>query len=1072
MPLLTKENLDPNTFPYYDYNVFLRGRTYFTEGRVTILNFTGQTAACRVRDDQGNYTVSLSAETKTQVKTDCDCAQFARMRMCKHVLASVMAVRDYITREASNQWEYRLKMALESTPRRKAAASTRRKYAIFFALQREKLYNDEYSFRLFPFRISSQDWAEVRTLEGLIQQEKNERLEKDRSWAHAAESVISPLNFEDVVNAPMEGVYLYNMMQKLGGYSYGLAEFTSYLPMMAKIDLPVFLLGARNGFKERLILLSEPVKIEAALAFDGQNYSLQAGLNLNQETFTTIKGSLQVLSTNPAWALAGRYILPIQNPEALSFLNFFPLVIPARDEQDFREKYLHTIVERVPIKGDVVSWEDVEETPVPRLYLRDEEGVLRAALRFGYGRYEVEGNPKADALTLLDLPGAWGMARIHRQLEQENEYYQLLAQAKYGLKRASSPQPSGTFELRSKVHPLDFLLHSIPQLTQAGFEIFGEESLKTARINRSKPTISLNITSGVDWFDVNTIVRYGDQEVNFHEIRRALLKRERFIKLADGSIGQIPEEWLKRYKALFDLGEETADGLRVHDYHLPLVDTLLQDADEQHIAADYQQRKQALSSFESIQPQPVPQGFNGELRAYQKAGVDWLYFLYEYSFGGCLADDMGLGKTIQVLAYLQLMKEKGLLNGPSLLVVPKSLIANWMREAERFTPGLSMIEFVGNTRKKDLTVFANVDVVLTTYGTMLRDIEFLRACPFFYTILDESQNIKNPLSQSSKAARLLRAQHRLVMTGTPVENNTFELWSQFAFLNPGLLGNMEYFRREFATPIESHTDEDTSQLLKRLVYPFILRRTKEQVAPELPEQTERVLYTDLGPAQRKLYNHTRDYYRGLLMGMIDDEGMDQARMKILEGLLRLRQICIHPALVDSSYHGDSAKFELLLETLETLHSEGHKALIFSQFVQTLHLLQEELNARKIRYTYLDGQTNDRQKQVDIFQTDLSIPFFLISLKAGGVGLNLTAADYVIHIDPWWNPAVEMQAADRAHRIGQDKPVFVYKIIARDSVEEKILKLQEHKKELVDQLISAEGSFFKSITRDDVKTIFS
>jgi non-specific serine/threonine protein kinase len=348
----------------------------------------------------------------------------------------------------------------------------------------------------------------------------------------------------------------------------------------------------------------------------------------------------------------------------------------------------------------------------------------------------------------------------------------------------------------------------------------------------------------------------------------------------------------------------------------------------------------------------------------------------------------------------------------------------------------------------------------------------LRGFTFLYAILDESQAIKNPLAQSSKAARLLNAQHRLVMTGTPVENNTFELWSQFAFLNPGLLGNIDYFKREFAAPIESRESEETVQVLRKLIYPFILRRTKEQVAPELPSRTERILYTDMEPAQHKLYVHTRDYYRGLLMGIIDKEGINDARMKILEGLLRLRQICIHPALMEPAYRGESAKFVLLLETLHTLRAEGHKVLVFSQFVQSLHLLRKELDAHEIPYAYLDGQTLDRQEQVDLFQNDRGVPFFLISLRAGGVGLNLTAADYVIHLDPWWNPAVEMQAADRAHRIGQDKPVFIYKIIARDSVEEKILQLQEHKKELVDQLISSEGSFFKSITKNDVKALFS
>jgi non-specific serine/threonine protein kinase len=339
-------------------------------------------------------------------------------------------------------------------------------------------------------------------------------------------------------------------------------------------------------------------------------------------------------------------------------------------------------------------------------------------------------------------------------------------------------------------------------------------------------------------------------------------------------------------------------------------------------------------------------------------------------------------------------------------------------------------------------------------------------------MLDESQAIKNPQALTSKAARSLRANHRLVLTGTPVENSTMELWSQFAFLNPGLLGSMEYFKETFVNPIEKKNDEATAQFLRKMIYPFILRRTKDQVAPELPPRTERILYCDMEPAQRKLYNKLRDYYRGLLLGMIETDGMNHARMKVLEGLLRLRQVSNHPRLVEEKYRGESAKFELLIETLETLRAEGHKALVFSQFVQMLRLVRGALDARGIPYLYLDGRTHDRQERVDTFQNDPNYPFFLISLKAGGLGLNLTAADYVIHIDPWWNPAVEMQATDRTHRIGQDKPVFVYKMITRDSVEEKILRLQEHKKELVESLITTEGSFFKSLNEEDINVLFA
>lgn len=312
----------------------------------------------------------------------------------------------------------------------------------------------------------------------------------------------------------------------------------------------------------------------------------------------------------------------------------------------------------------------------------------------------------------------------------------------------------------------------------------------------------------------------------------------------------------------------------------------------------------------------------------------------------------------------------------------------------------------------------------------------------------------------------------MVLTGTPVENSTFELWSQFAFLNPGLLGNLEYFKSEFGNPIERQGDENASRYLRKMVYPFILRRTKEQVAPELPPRTERIIYADMEPAQRNLYNKTRDFYKAMLLGVIEEKGINNSRMKVLEGLLRLRQISNHPRLVKDDFRGTSAKFELLIDTLETIKSGGHKALIFSQFVQMLKIVRQELDHRKIPYEYLDGRTRKRQERVDTFQNKPEIPFFLISLKAGGVGLNLTAADYVIHVDPWWNPAVEMQATDRTHRIGQDKPVFVYKLITRGSVEEKILQLQDKKKTLVEQLITTENSFFKSLTAEDVAVLFS
>lgn len=1076
MPIITQETLESlNPYYYVDYKTVLKGQQLFRAHQARVIEFTGDRASFIVTEADADYAVGLQMLNKKQMAYECECAEFSKIHFCRHIVAAIQALSVYLDKEASNNWEYRLSLVMQNAPK-KGSGSQRPRYAILFGLEKTDFYS--YSrFSLKALVIKAADWSELKSLGNTVAAEAfNQLLEAVTSWRRYAQTPYQSLHPSGCINLPPEGVALTNLMTQSGRY-YD-TSFTNYLPMLAKLNAPLFRFdGTKLG--ERLQILSEPMEIELALAREGGlhgsgNFVLQAGLQVDGKMFTSVKESLDVISQDPAWVIAGRFLLPVKNPLSLPLLTTLPLTIPAGQEDKFREHYLRDIAERMPVKGDVIAWEDATGDPQPRLYLQDAEGTLRAILVFAYEEYEVQAQIQPEEVSVLDLPGSWGMVRVHRQVNREIEFYQLLSDPQYRLKRSGREYSQGTFELRARAHPFDFLMHSIPLLTKAGFEIFGEEKLKAGKINRNKPTISLSIRSGLDWFDLDAVVLYGDQSVALRDIRRALRKKENYIKLADGSIGQIPEEWLERYRHLFELAEETEDGagLRITDYHLPIVDALLDEAETAQVAPEFEQRRNRLRTFEHIQSQPIPEGFEGELRPYQKVGLDWLHFLHDYGFGGCLADDMGLGKTIQVLAFLQSLREQQKWEAACLLVVPKSLITNWQRETARFTPGLNFLVYLGNTRSKDTSAFGDYDIVITTYGTMLRDIETLRAYRFHYVILDESQAIKNPVALSSKAARLLNAEHRLVLTGTPVENNTFELWSQFTFLNPGLLGNLEYFKREFANPIESHKSEESAKLLRKLVYPFILRRTKEQVAPELPPRTERILYTDMEPVQKKLYNQTRDRYRGILMGMIEAEGLGNVRMKILEGLLRLRQICIHPALVEPSYRGEAPKFELLFDTLETLREENHKALVFSQFVETLKMVRKELDARRISYAYLDGKTIDRQSEVDRFQTDETVRFFLISLKAGGVGLNLTAADYVIHLDPWWNPAVEMQASDRAHRIGQDKPVFVYKIITRDTVEEKILVLQERKRELVQQLISEEESFFKSLSPDDVKILFS
>ncbi|MBN1757956.1 MAG: DEAD/DEAH box helicase, partial [Chitinispirillaceae bacterium] len=504
--------------------------------------------------------------------------------------------------------------------------------------------------------------------------------------------------------------------------------------------------------------------------------------------------------------------------------------------------------------------------------------------------------------------------------------------------------------------------------------------------------------------------------------------------------------------------------------HIGLAEALCDIADTWSSDELFRRKKEQLHTFKGVVPQSLPEGFCATLRDYQHAGYDWFYFLKEFRFGGCLADDMGLGKTVQTLALL--LREKQLGEGqPSIVVVPNSLLFNWQREAKKFSPAVNMLIYHGNNRHTYSDILYMADVVLTTYGTILRDSTRLQGIRFHYIILDEAQAIKNPSSRISKAIRMLQCNYRLALSGTPIENNLSELWSLVSFLNPGMVGSYSEFVKEFIKPVEKEMNEIRLDMLKKMVFPIILRRTKAQVAKDLPPKSEIVVYTEMLQRQRTMYDITRELFYGRIRDSLDRVGIEGTQMQLLEGMLRLRQICCHPRLYENSYADDSAKYQLLEEELHDAVSEGHRVLVFSQFVTALELLRERLRYTGLRSELLTGATHDRQKVVDRFQSGEGAPVFLISLKAGGTGLNLTAADYVFHLDPWWNPSVENQASDRAYRIGQTKPVFVYKLITQDSIEEWVLELQEKKRLLAGTIIQTESSFFKHLGRDDILHLF-
>jgi superfamily II DNA or RNA helicase len=586
----------------------------------------------------------------------------------------------------------------------------------------------------------------------------------------------------------------------------------------------------------------------------------------------------------------------------------------------------------------------------------------------------------------------------------------------------------------------------VRELLGHGWQIIAEG--KTWRIPQEK---QLLLTAGNDWFELQGGLTFNGEKIPLPQLLEALKADRDYVILGDGSYGILPLDWLVNYTMLSEFGAVEGEVIRFSKSQVHLLNALLEknlvDADAAAEAA--RQRLLAETRWEAMS---APEGFQGTLRHYQEIGLGWLRFLEKSGFGGCLADDMGLGKTIQVLALLQSRKNAGA-GRPTLLVLPRSLIFNWQQEAAKFTPGLQLHLHVGHDRMRRLPLMARADLVLTTYGTLRRDAAALRHFTFDYCILDEAQAVKNPGAAGAKAVRLIRADHRLAMTGTPVENSLGDLLSLFEFLNPGLLHYASVFKR-LGGQGRTLSPADAA-MLRQAVAPLILRRTKQQAAPELPPKTEQVVWCEMTPAQRHHYDELRHYYQGVLLKA--ESEMAPAKIEVLEALLRLRQAACHPGLIDEKYLASpSGKVEEVVERLAELIAEDHKVLVFSQFVRFLRHLQERLAALGIGGCYLDGQTIDRQGEVERFQTDPTAKVFLISLKAGGVGLNLTAADYVFLVDPWWNPAAENQAIDRAFRIGQTRQVFAYRFITRGTVEEKVLAMQAQKRAVADAIVRETG----------------
>lgn len=822
-----------------------------------------------------------------------------------------------------------------------------------------------------------------------------------------------------------------------------------------------------------------PVKLEI----------LQAEIQLNvfkKDPFYEITGELvfndisvpfkNVILRNECFVYSNNTFSFADHPDMLRIIKFFKanheiLLVHASKYEEFMQTVLSSLEQIIHINYSYIrqaTQAQIEEKNYHTeriIYLREQGNYIAITPVMKYGMAEV---PVYSKKQLFDTDQNGNPFKVNRNEHAEARFTSLIMQQHPEFEEQMSGYEYFYLH-RDKFLDESWFLTAFEIWQSEGIVILGFNELKNNKLNPHKAKINIRITSGLDWFNAKLKVSFGEKDAALKQLHRAIRNKSKFVQLDDGTLGMLPEEWIDRISAYFQAGEINEEMLRIPKINFTEVSALFE---KDVLSLEAQQEIDSYSfQFSSVKNIPqisAPDGLQAVLRDYQHAGLNWLSFLDGYNFGGCLADDMGLGKTVQIIAFILSQREK---RGQAthLVVVPTSLIFNWQEEISKFAPSLKVLVHYGAGRPKTSDHMSDYDIVLTSYGMLLSDIRFLKSFYFSCIFLDESQTIKNPDSERYKAARLLKSRNRFVLTGTPIENNTFDLYSQLSFACPGLLGSKQYFKDIYAVPIDKFEYSKRALELQQKIQPFILRRTKKQVARELPEKTEMVIYCEMNSEQRKIYDTYERELREFIAAN-DDDDLNRNSMHVLTGLTRLRQICNSPILLKEGYSGEhSVKTEILMEQIES-KSKEHKILVFSQFTEMLDLLKAELEDRNISFEYLTGQTKNRGKTVKNFQENEEIRVFLISLKAGGVGLNLTEADYIYLVDPWWNPAAENQAIDRSYRIGQTKNVIAARLICTNTVEEKILTLQKKKSELARNLLKTDGTGIQKLSKNDLLEI--
>lgn len=854
-------------------------------------------------------------------------------------------------------------------------------------------------------------------------------------------------------------------------------------------NIPLYFQKTKTGtlhFEDQLYLAEDNAEPVFKFVRDEIQSAYSLSLEYGGEHIDLRKGPVDIICMAPCIIKDDHNIIFVSDVEGSKLKPFFTkdnILIPKKAELKYFSGFVLNTINS--FKVECTGFEIIEIVPEKRAFLELENGLKGSPvliLKYKYQENEIFSNDKEISFTLFEKKGDnFIFRKYYRDFKWEKQCRDMLGELGFFSDDDINFVPvSANSKKKNELYSiLEIVNSNYSELTDYGF-------ILTSRLDNNynlKP-VDIDISSQIenDWFDLRAIVKIGEYKIPFPHFKKNILDGIREYMLPDGSIAILPETWFTKYKNIFEFGKSSEDSLRLHKQHFSLLGDTFNESGQSGF-----ERLEKLLVPDQVPILNQPAGIICNMRKYQSEGLNWLNFLQTAGLGGCLADDMGLGKTIQTLAMLQYNKENApsdiqqanetklsLFDTPksqltSIIIVPASLIYNWENEIKRFVPDMKVYSYKGNQRKKSTSYFQNFDIILSSYHTVRQDIELISQFRFHYIILDESQVIKNPASMLYRTVTRLKSDFKLVLTGTPVENSLTDLWTQLNFVNPGLLGDLTFFRREFAKPIEKMGDDEKELKLRKIIQPFILRRTKEMVASDLPPVTEQTVFCDMTDEQFKAYDEEKSSVRNSILKSIASTGPEKSAIVVLQGLMKLRQLSNHPILANDEYAFGSGKFETVVQDMESVLAEGHKILVFSSFVKHLTLYAEELRRKRIRFAMLTGASTKREKIVNSFQLDPENKIFLISLKAGGVGLNLTAADYVFILDPWWNPASEMQALNRAHRIGQYKSVFVYRYITSNSIEEKIVRLQEKKSKLADTFISSNNPL-KDIDIEEILNI--